>query len=114
MYVNNIIFPDIFFPIFLFFLNLIKNLNGTDGTLFLPPRKMPDLSVYESEYCRSRKYEYEMPTEVKEIKTVRYRPKKQHMQSPQNNPDNACYCHYEDLAKCGKDGIEILSPCMEG
>ncbi|OXA64156.1 Scavenger receptor class B member 1 [Folsomia candida] len=90
-------------------------INGTDGTLFTPPmKKSTVLQVYESEYCRSRKYEYEMPTEVKEVKTVRFRPRKQHMQSPQNNPDNACYCPYEDLAKCGKDGIEILSPCMDG
>jgi hypothetical protein len=55
-----------------------------------------------------------MASMVKEVKTVRYKPKKQHMLSPSNNPDNACYCQYEDLAKCGKDGIETLSPCMDG
>jgi hypothetical protein len=72
------------------------------------------LRAYENEYCRVRTYLYEMDTEVKGLKTVRFKPRKEHGTSPLRNPENACYCPYDDLNKCNVNGIEMLAPCLEG
>jgi len=89
--------------------------NGTDGMIFTPPmRKHTVVRTYETEFCRARKYTYEMDTEVKGLATVRFKPMKGLSESPLRNPDNECFCPYDDMMKCNMNGVETISPCMEG
>ncbi|ODN03060.1 Scavenger receptor class B member 1 [Orchesella cincta] len=90
-------------------------LNGTVPTMFQPPLKAGRaMQTFEIEYCRSRTFEYEKEEMLRGVQSFRYLFKKEDMFSPEKNPDNWCFCPYEDASKCNLNGIGHLAPCMEG
>jgi len=89
--------------------------NRTDGTLFPPPIKESKvMQVFYPEFCRSRNYKFEMYVISHDLKGMRFRIPPSFMESPAKNPENWCFCPYEEISRCGWDGIEYLTPCHEG
>lgn len=92
-----------------------NELNGTVPTMFKPPLTSgKSMQTYELEYCRARTFHFEKDEMFKGVSAYFYKFRPDDLYSPEKNPDNWCFCPYDDASKCGVNGIGHLAPCMEG
>ncbi|RWS23125.1 Lysosome membrane protein 2-like protein [Leptotrombidium deliense] len=86
-------------------------LNGTDGIQFSPfLKKEQILSVFIFDACRSILLGFDKETEVKGIKTYRFKTLQSSFHSATKNSDNWCYCNVRKKS-CNHDGVIDISPC---
>ncbi|RWS05681.1 CD36-like protein 1 [Dinothrombium tinctorium] len=87
-----------------------NKLTGTDGTQFSPLlSKDAKLRVFAFESCRSYELGFDSETEVKGIKTYRFKLLHSNFRNVKQNSENWCYC--EPRKNCSYDGVVNVSPC---
>ena len=83
-------------------------LNGSDGTQFPPGTRTTDkLYAFFVQLCRSVYFEYDSPSSVRGIDTLRFTYPRQVWQNASTNPDNAGFCPHQSFP----DGIMDISVC---
>ncbi|XP_074873427.1 platelet glycoprotein 4 [Carettochelys insculpta] len=90
--------------------------NGTDGASF-PPfiKKSQILRFFSSDICRSIYGTYESEQIVKEIPMYRFIVPRAAFASPQESPENSCFCTENVVSKnCTASGALDISACKEG
>jgi len=89
-------------------------INGTDGVFMSAGVKKSDrLYIYNSDICRSIYVVFEKETEVRGIRTWRYRVPDAVFESPKTNKANQGFCiGYPN--DCLLDGVMSIAPCQHG
>ncbi|KAJ8935840.1 hypothetical protein NQ314_012618, partial [Rhamnusium bicolor] len=81
-----------------------------DGTVF--PREMREnrsLTLFRKAFCRPVHLEFiEKTTTSQGFKSFNYKLKDNMFASPEENPDNECYCY---KGKCPEKGLQTVAPC---
>jgi len=89
-------------------------INGTDGSVF-PPFVTRDrvLSLFSDDLCRSLHLTYEKDIDYHGIPAYRFSLPAELLQRATDNPDNLCFCTFEDITLC-KAGVINLGVCKKG
>ncbi|XP_034018820.1 platelet glycoprotein 4 [Thalassophryne amazonica] len=90
-------------------------INGTDASSFPPflDKKKP-LDFFSSDICRSVSASYEESKNLKGIEVYRYTLLPSTLASPQDNPDNQCFCRDQKITKnCSLAGVLDISSCQD-
>jgi len=94
--------------------NETNMINGTDGVFMSSGiTKNSTLYIYNSDICRSIYVTFDKETEVRGIKTWRFKVPAEVFQSPKKNDANKGFCiNYPD--NCLLDGVLEIATCKEG
>lgn len=95
-----------------------NRINGTDLSINPPlPIPIPSLYVFTMELCRSLRLDFERPSMLNGLVTLRYSAP---MDMFHPTKENECFCPVvmndedEDVIQCLKAGLFDMTPCLKG
>lgn len=93
-----------------------NRIEGSDGSQFPPPHVSPQarLYVYNRDMCRRLPLVFKDYTEAQGMDAYRFHMPHDVFSNHRDNPENKCFCHSDDPAKCLPSGVFNTTSCNYG